>query len=57
MILRFSGYYIKDPFHFATTFNNFSLPEGYILVSLDVVSLITVIPLQLCIEVLPTNGI
>ncbi|XP_045466743.1 uncharacterized protein LOC123675429 [Harmonia axyridis] len=32
-------YYVKDTFHFATTVNNFKLPENYTLISLDVINL------------------
>ncbi|XP_044760791.1 uncharacterized protein LOC123318241 [Coccinella septempunctata] len=32
-------YYVKDTFHFATTINNFKLPENYTLISLDVINL------------------
>lgn len=45
-------HYIRDSFQFASRFNDFQLPDNYVLVSLDVVSLFTNVPLQLCIEVL-----
>ncbi|XP_045463451.1 uncharacterized protein LOC123673068 [Harmonia axyridis] len=32
-------YYVKDTFHFATTVNNFKLPENYTLISLDFINL------------------
>lgn len=43
-------YYIKDSFHLSTLMNNKQLPEGYVLVSLDVVSLFSNIPLDLTIN-------
>lgn len=43
-------YYISDSFQFSEFINNFELPYGYVLVSFDVVSLFTNIPLQLLID-------
>lgn len=40
-------YYIKDSFEFSTFINNFQLPENYVLLSLDAVSLFTNIHLNL----------
>lgn len=34
-------YYIKDSFEFASFINNYKIPENYVLISLDVVSLYT----------------
>lgn len=42
--------YITDSFQLAEKFNNFQLPVGYIIVSFDVVSLFTNIPLTLLIN-------
>ena len=47
---RDNTYYISDSFQFASFINNFELPENYVLVSLDVTSLFTNIPLQLVID-------
>lgn len=43
-------YYIKDSFRFAELTNNKKLPDNYILVSLDVVSLFSNIPLDLVVK-------
>lgn len=42
-----NSYYVTDSFQFASFINNFELPENFVLVSLDVTSLFTNIPLQL----------
>lgn len=41
-------YYVEDSFAFSIFINNFQLPEGYVIVSLDVISLFTNIPVDLC---------
>lgn len=43
-------YFIKDSFDFAEKFNNFQLPQGYVIVSFDVVSLYSNIPLELAVK-------
>lgn len=43
-------YFIKDSFHFASLINNFQLPPEYVLVSFDVVSLYSNIPIDLLVE-------
>lgn len=43
-------YFINDSFQFAEFINNYELPYGYVLVSFDVVSLFSNIPLQLLID-------
>lgn len=43
---------IKDSFTFASRVNNFQLPDGYVVVSLDVVSLFTNISLDLTITII-----
>ena len=45
-----NSYYIKDSFEFATFINGFKLPENYVLISLDVVSLYTNIHINLIID-------
>lgn len=45
-------YYIKDSFQFSELINNFQLPNNYVVVSFDVVSLYSNIPLDLVIEVI-----
>jgi hypothetical protein len=46
------NYNTKDSFTFAEEFNNFQLPDGFVIISLDVVSLFTNIPLQLVIDII-----
>lgn len=48
-------FFIKDAFQFSELINNFQLPENYVLVSLDVVSLYSNIPIDLVTEVIETN--
>lgn len=48
-------YNIKDTFAFVDKIKGLTLQEGYILISLDVVSLFTNIPLDLTLEVLRKN--
>lgn len=43
-------YFISDSFHFSRFINDFQIPRGFVLVSFDVVSLFTNIPLQLVID-------
>lgn len=43
-------YYIKDSFQFSSLMNNRQIPANYVLVSLDVVSLFSNIPLYLAIR-------
>lgn len=46
-------YHVNDSFSFSEFINNFQLPPNYVLISLDVVSLFTNLPLELvklCIE-------
>lgn len=45
-------YYIRDSFQFSELINNFQLPENYVVVSFDVVSLYSNIPIDLVAEVL-----
>lgn len=47
-----NNYNIKDTFTFAIEMENIILPENYVLISLDVVSLFTNIPLNLVINIL-----
>lgn len=47
-----TNYNIKDTFTFVNTINGFHLPDNHILISLDVVSLFTNIPLNLIKEIL-----
>lgn len=48
-------YYVKDSFHFSQLMNNFQLPNDYVIVSLDVVSLYSNIPLDLVIKIIETK--
>ena len=43
-------YFVKDSFEFASFINGLTLPEGYVLVSLDVTSLFTNIPIELVVN-------
>lgn len=43
-------YYIKDSFEFSRFINEKQLPEGYVIISLDVVSLFSNIPINLVIQ-------
>lgn len=45
-------YNVKDSFDFASEFNNFQLPPHYVVISLDVVSLFTNIPLDMVIQII-----
>ena len=45
-----NSYYIKDSFDFASFINGFKLPENYVLISLDVVSLYTNIHKKLIMD-------
>lgn len=47
-----TNYNIKDTFSFVNAMNNVKLPAGFVLVSLDVVSLFTTIPLTLVEQIL-----
>lgn len=47
----FNKFRIKDTFEFAEKINNFQLPEGFVIVSFDVVSLFTNIPLYLILDI------
>ena len=47
-----TNYNIKDTFTFVNTINGFRLPDNYILISLDLVSLFTNIPTDLITEIL-----
>lgn len=49
---NYRDYNIKNSFEFANKYNNFKLPPNYVLVSFDVVSLFTNIPLNLVIEII-----
>ncbi|XP_045473559.1 uncharacterized protein LOC123679985 isoform X3 [Harmonia axyridis] len=48
----FHDYTIADSFQFASKINNFILPQGYKLISLDAVSLFTNISLELVIQII-----
>nr|CAI5863910.1 unnamed protein product [Callosobruchus analis] len=48
-------FYIKDSFSFITFINDYKLPPGYVIVSFDVVSLFTNLPLDVIIESLTRN--
>lgn len=50
-----NSYNIKDTFSFVLAMENCVLPENYVLISLDVVSLFTNIPLDLVIHILEIN--
>ena len=50
--LTFNKFRIYNTFDFAEKINNFQLPEGFVLVSFDVVSLFTNIPLDLVLSIL-----
>lgn len=50
-----NDFYIKDSFAFSEFINDYQLPLGYVVVSFDVVSLFTNLPLQLIIESLTRN--
>lgn len=50
--LDFNTYAVKDSFTFSEQINNLQLPEGYIVISLDVVSLFTNISEQLTMSVI-----
>lgn len=43
-------YFVSDSFHFASLINEFKIPEGFVLASLDVVSLFSNIPLDLALQ-------
>ncbi|XP_072377245.1 uncharacterized protein [Diabrotica undecimpunctata] len=45
-----NNFYIKDSFDFSSFINNFQLPQNYVLVSFDVTSLFTNLPLDLIIS-------
>lgn len=47
---RDNRYFTGDSFTFASFINNFSVPEGFVIVSFDVTSLFTNIPLELVID-------
>lgn len=46
---RENDYYTHSSFEFSNFINNFKLPDNFVLISLDVVSLFTNIPLQLVV--------
>lgn len=48
-------YYVPDSFTFAEEFQNFQLPNNFILVSFDVISLFTNIPLDLIKTIIEKN--
>ena len=48
-------FYVKDSFTFSTYINNFQLPDNYVLVSFDVVSLFTNLPLEAVLESIKNN--
>lgn len=48
-------YYVKNSFQFLQSITNIVLPEGYILVSLDVISLFTNVPIDLVVECIKEN--
>lgn len=45
-------YYIPDSFHFSNLVNNMVLPPGFVIVSFDVVSLFTNIPVNLFLDII-----
>ena len=45
-------YNIKDTFTFVNNIHGFNLPQSYVLISLDVTSLFTNIPLDLIVDIL-----
>ena len=45
-------YYIKDSFHFKQKLKNIQIPEEYILISLDLISLYTNIPISLATKII-----
>lgn len=45
-------YYIKDSFHFKEKLKNIKIPNNYLLISLDVVSLYTNIPIALATKII-----
>lgn len=47
-----NNYNTKDSFTFSSEFNNFQLPVGFVVISLDVVSLFTNIPVELVIQII-----
>lgn len=49
---EYNSYAVKNSFVFAEKINNFKLPEGYVLISLDVVSLFTNISIDLILKIL-----
>lgn len=53
--LHSNQYYVKDSFEFSNLLNNFQIPDNYVLISLDVVSLFTNIPKDLTITVINNN--
>ncbi|XP_072400465.1 uncharacterized protein [Diabrotica undecimpunctata] len=48
-------YYIKNSFDIFNNFNNYQLPEGYVIVSLDVVSLFTNVHLDAALIAIKNN--
>lgn len=47
---RHNNYYVQDSFSFSEFINNFEYPPGYVLVSLDAISLFTNITAELAIQ-------
>lgn len=45
-------YYVKDSFQAAMVLNNFQLPENYVIISLDIVSLFSNIPTELAVNII-----
>lgn len=49
---NYNRFSVKDSWTFANIINNFKLPEGYVIISLDVVSLFTNISLELVLKII-----
>lgn len=54
-ILYKNNHYIKDSFQFKDKLNNIKIPDNYVLISLDVISLYTNIPVKLVTKLIEKN--
>lgn len=54
-VINQNNYYIKDSFDLKNQLKNITIPDKHILISLDVVSLYTNIPIELAISTITKN--